>query len=85
MISFSIQIRSKTWIRDSHGLFDYENSQVKTSTILMNQIGSLYRRNNHVKYTPVENFNQDFSAQIKSFPEENESVELGKFSNANSK
>jgi hypothetical protein len=74
-------------VRDSHGLFDYENSQVKTSTILMNQSGSLYRRNHHVKFMPEGSgpFFKDSSSQFNEASEENESVELGNFSNANSK
>ena len=51
----------------------------------MNQNGSLLRKNNHVKYSPAEISIQDFSAQLKSSSEENDSVELGKFTNSNSK
>jgi hypothetical protein len=51
LIIFSIQIKAKTWARDSHGLFDYENHQVKTTSLIINSEGRLIRNKNDVKFT----------------------------------
>ncbi len=50
----SVKIRTKTWVRDSHGLFDYENNQVKSTTIVMSSNGSIIRRKNDVIHTDSE-------------------------------
>ena len=76
---YSVQIRTKTWIRDSHGLFDYENNQVKTTTIVMNSNGNLIRKKNDVIYTDSEK---------KIIPNEQVdevTIELGKLDLSNSK
>lgn len=28
VLNFRLKIEAKTWVRDSHGLFDYESSQL---------------------------------------------------------
>ncbi len=76
---YSVQIRTKTWVRDSHGLFDYENNQVKTTTIVMNSNGSLIRRKNDVIYT-------DSEKKIIPYEQSEEvTIELGKLGLLNSK
>ena len=49
-ISSRIQIKSKTWKRDSHGLFDYENNQVKSTTMIINKNGILSRHNDDMRF-----------------------------------
>jgi hypothetical protein len=45
-----IHISAKTWNRDSHGLFDYENTSVKCNYFTSDQTGFIVRRKNEVKF-----------------------------------
>jgi len=40
----SILIKAKTWNRDSHGLYDYENTNVKQSVLGVNSSGIIIRK-----------------------------------------
>jgi len=73
-LNSSLQVRTKTWTRDSHGLFDYENNnQVKSLSLYIESNGSLIRRKN------------DTVEFIQSEIENNFDIrELGKFQNLNS-
>jgi hypothetical protein len=73
-LNSSLQVRTKTWTRDSHGLFDYENNnQVKSLSLYIESNGSLIRRKN------------DTVEFIQSEIENNFEIrELGKFQNLNS-
>lgn len=56
-----LHLKAKTWNRDSHGLFDYENNAVKTNTISLLQTGFIIRRKNEVKFLSClqnDNFNE---------------------------
>jgi hypothetical protein len=39
-------VKAKTWLRDSHGLFDYENTQVKTVSLNLHSNCLLFRNQN---------------------------------------
>ena len=71
----SLSIKAKTWNRDSHGLFDYENNTVKNNSITINQSGSIIRKKNEVKY-----FNSPEEANINN----SEDKELFKINVSNS-
>jgi len=45
-----LNIRAKTWNRDSHGLFDYENNSVKSNNYIVDKSGFIIRKKNEVKY-----------------------------------
>jgi len=45
-----LHLRAKTWNRDSHGLFDYENNSVKNNNYQVGQPGFIIRKKNEVKY-----------------------------------
>jgi len=45
-----LQIRARTWNRDSHGLFDYENNSVKSNSYQVEKSGFIIRKKNEVKY-----------------------------------
>lgn len=47
---FRMQIKAKTWSRDSHGLFDYENNQVKSTTLNIESNGSITRKDSDVNF-----------------------------------
>lgn len=44
-----LKIITKTWSRDSHGLFDYEAQQTKNNLLLINTKVKLVRKRNDVK------------------------------------
>jgi len=46
----SILIKAKTWNRDSHGLYDYENTNVKQSVLGVNSSGIIIRKKNDLKF-----------------------------------
>jgi hypothetical protein len=45
-----VQVRCKTWSRDSHGLFDYENNHVYKNSLTLSNHGDLIRMNNTVHF-----------------------------------
>ncbi len=47
-----LKIVSKTWGRDSHGLFDYESSQIKINNLVISKNCQLIRKRNDVKEVP---------------------------------
>lgn len=48
----ALHIKSSTWGRDSHGLFDYESTQLECSYFIENSTAYLVRANSHVLTTP---------------------------------
>jgi hypothetical protein len=44
-----LKVVSKTWGRDSHGLYDYESSQTKVNNMLISKNCNLIRKRNDVK------------------------------------
>lgn len=51
---FSIKIHTKTWQRDSHGLFDYEVSDAKITNIVTQNSGLLSRDKQEIKLMDIE-------------------------------
>ena len=47
-----LKVVSKTWGRDSHGLFDYESSQIKINNLIISKSCNLIRKRNDVKEVP---------------------------------
>jgi hypothetical protein len=47
-----LKVVSKTWGRDSHGLFDYESSQIKINNLIISKNCQLVRKRNDVKEVP---------------------------------
>jgi hypothetical protein len=46
----SLKLLTKTWTRDSHGLFDYEAQNIRSSLLIINERGKLIRRKHEVKF-----------------------------------
>lgn len=44
-----LSIKSKTWIRDSHGLFDYESNTVKENFLVIQNPTLIVRRKHDLK------------------------------------
>lgn len=47
-----LKIITKTWSRDSHGLFDYEAINTRVNTLMIQTKGILVRKKNDVKHMP---------------------------------
>ena len=52
--SYDLKIKSRTWARDSYGLYDYENNHYTTQTFQVSRPGRIARINNDLSYL---NFN----------------------------
>lgn len=46
----NIKIRTKTWVRDSYGLYDYENNHFHAQNIVATRNGKLIRTSNDIAY-----------------------------------
>lgn len=44
-----LSIKSKTWTRDSHGLFDYESSVVKENILLLRNPTTIVRKKHEIR------------------------------------
>jgi hypothetical protein len=58
-----LKLVSKTWGRDSHGLFDYESSQIKINNVIVSKNCQLIRKRNDVKEVP-ENTQLDIEEKL---------------------
>lgn len=47
--NFFLSIKSKTWTRDSHGLFDYESSVVKENILLIKNPTKIVRKKHEIR------------------------------------
>lgn len=61
-------LRTTTWARDSHGLYDYDSKNISKVTHTTNYAGTIYRANNEIQL--------DTSGEYKL--EEKEHVLVGK-------
>ena len=52
--NISLKIKTKTWERDSYGLFDYENSQTTLQSFTVRKSGQLIRLGSTVQYHPLD-------------------------------
>lgn len=52
MSSLKIKIKTKTWNKDSYGLFDYENDDMNKQTLTITSQGILTRDQDQVKFEP---------------------------------
>jgi len=48
-----LNIQTKTWSRDSHGLFDFENKTLKTVSLDISSNSKIMRKKNDVKSHPI--------------------------------
>lgn len=49
----SLYVQTKTWVRDSHDLYDYESEHVQSTAFEANVSGQLQRLDNLVRLTPL--------------------------------
>lgn len=69
---YKIQVKAKTWTRDSYGLFDYETKEIVRHQFKIDQNGSLVRQGNEIKYFPSKkNDINETANELMRFSEEN--------------
>jgi len=49
-----VYFRGVTWLRDSHGLFDYESRNISKRNIRTGQSGRVIRINDEIEYITTE-------------------------------
>ena len=52
MSNFRIKLKSKTWQRDSYGLFDYETTEITKQQLTIDGPGNIIRTNNRISFQP---------------------------------
>ena len=62
-----LSIKSKTWTRDSHGLFDYESTTVKENILLIQKETILIRKKHDVKEKEVKKDGDPIEESIDQF------------------
>lgn len=55
MNTLKIKIRTKTWNKDSYGLFDYENDDVNRQTFTIESSCNFYREKDSIKSIFLKN------------------------------
>jgi hypothetical protein len=48
-----VNIMTKTWSRDSHGLYDYESTQTKAGSTIINENSVILRKKNEIRSAPT--------------------------------
>lgn len=51
---YKINVKAKTWVRDSYGLFDYETKDIIKNHLAIEQSGFLMRQGNEIRFSPIE-------------------------------
>lgn len=51
---YKINVKAKTWVRDSYGLFDYETKDIIKNQLAIEQSGFLMRQGNEIRFSPIE-------------------------------
>ena len=53
-LSDSVFLRGVTWMRDSHGLFDYESRSINKKSLKTHTLGKIVRFNNDIDLHPLQ-------------------------------
>lgn len=54
--NYTLKFKTRTWKRDSYGLYDYENNSCQVENLSTSHSGQLIRRNHHVSFIPFDNY-----------------------------
>ena len=52
---FVLSLFTKTWVRDSHGLYDYESNQTKNLNAVLAESVIIARKKHEIKTVPYKN------------------------------
>lgn len=61
-MQFSVFLRGVTWVRDSHGLFDYESKSITKKSLKTQSFGKIVRTNNDIELVPLNKQESDIGA-----------------------
>jgi hypothetical protein len=54
--------RGVTWLRDSHGLFDYESRNIQKMNLKTQSCGKIVRNNDNIEFMKPNNREEDLQA-----------------------
>lgn len=60
MFDFSVFLRGVTWIRDSHGLFDYESKSITKKSLKTTQTSKIVRMENEIEMVHIQKAPSEF-------------------------
>ena len=59
---FSVFLRAVTWMRDSHGLFDYESKSINKKSMKTNSQGKIVRIGNDIELVDINRNENELGA-----------------------
>jgi hypothetical protein len=54
--NLTVMLKTTTWARDSHGLYDYDTKNIAKTSFQTNVGGVLFRKDNEVCFEPTESY-----------------------------
>jgi hypothetical protein len=60
---YSVFLRGVTWVRDSHGLFDYESKSITKKSLKTQSFGKIVRINNDIELVPLNKREVELGAE----------------------
>jgi len=72
--SHILRIYTRTWPRDSHGLYDYESTQTRNTKILIANVAKIVRVKNDIKQVSSNYVLQTDEKELLSFNKSNSNL-----------
>jgi len=72
--NYTLKLKTRTWKRDSYGLYDYENNSCQVENLSASHPGQLIRRNHHVSFMPFDNYSNKRTRQDPSQENRDEAI-----------
>ena len=66
---YSVFLRGVTWMRDSHGLFDYESRSINKKSLKTHTLGKIVRFNNDIDLHPLARDNNEIGPDAQTLLE----------------
>lgn len=63
-MNYSVFLRGVTWVRDSHGLFDYESKSITKKSLKTQSFGKIVRINNDIELVPLNKKDSEIGAEF---------------------
>ena len=61
--NYSVFMRGVTWVRDSHGLFDYESKNIAKKSWTTTEQSKILRKENDIRIVPLKELANDTTKQ----------------------
>lgn len=65
-MNFRVFLRGVTWVRDSHGLFDYESKSITKKSLKTQSFGKIVRITNDIELVPLNKKEADIGAEAQT-------------------